>query len=110
LCRAGEEIVLVSREGEVLWRHDLSAVGLRGLRKPRFSWDGSTVYVYGTHEDGSEGIWAISPQGGEADLVVAFDDAEIGGLRYFSVGPDRLYVTVGETESDIWVMDVEVGR
>jgi serine/threonine-protein kinase len=110
LCRAGEEIVLVSREGEVLWRHDLSTAGLRGLRRPKFSWDGSTIYVYGTHEDGSEGIWAISPQGGEVDLAVAFDDAEIGGLRFISAGPDRLYVTVGETESDIWVMDVEVGR
>jgi hypothetical protein len=28
----------------------------------------------------------------------------------FSVGPDHLYVTVAEHESDIWVMDVEVER
>jgi Tol biopolymer transport system component/tRNA A-37 threonylcarbamoyl transferase component Bud32 len=107
LCRAGRELVLVSREGEVLWRHDLSRVRLRGLNDARFSRDGSTIYVYGTHEDGSEGIWAIPPQGGEPLLMVAFDDPEIRGLDFLSVGPDHLYVTVGQYEVDIWVMDLE---
>jgi hypothetical protein len=29
---------------------------------------------------------------------------------WISEGPDRLYVTVPEHESDIWVMDLEVER
>ena len=28
----------------------------------------------------------------------------------FSVGPEHIYVTVGDYEMDIWVMDVEVER
>jgi Tol biopolymer transport system component len=105
-----EEMVLVTWEGEVLWRYDPSEAGLDELRHPRFSWDGSTVYGNGIHEDGSEGIWAIPPQGGEPKLVVTYDGVEISGLRFFSVGPENLHVTVGEVESDIWVMDVEVER
>ena len=50
-------------------------------------------------------------QGGEPSLVVAYDQVDIQGVsRYFSVAPDRLYLTVRESESDIWVMDVEVVR
>jgi len=110
LCRAGEEMVLVSRGGEVLWRYEPSTAGLVGFAYPKFSWDGSTILTYGAHEDGSIGIWAIPRQGGEPNLMVAYDDAEIAALRSLSVGPDHLYITVGEHESDIWVMDVEVGR
>jgi hypothetical protein len=43
--------------------------------------------------------------GGPARLVIAFDDPAIvaaGGVS-ISVGPDRLYLTVAQYESDIWV-------
>ena len=110
ICSAGEEIVLVSRAGEVLWRYDLLAAGLQLFSWSKVSWAGSTVYFAGGREDGSAGIWAVPTQGGEPRLVVAYDDAEIGGLDYLSVGPDNFYITVGEYESDIWVMDVEVER
>jgi Tol biopolymer transport system component len=110
LCRAGEAIVLVSREREVLWSNDLSTVGLMQFSWPRFSLDGSTVYLHGTHEDGSEGIWAIAPRGGEPTLVVAYDDAEIVGLPVSSLGADRLYLTVQQADVDIWVADVAVER
>jgi hypothetical protein len=49
-------------------------------------------------------------QGGEANLVVAYDDAEVTGSIWLSLGPDHVYITVGQSEVDIWVMDVEVGR
>jgi Tol biopolymer transport system component len=108
LCHAGEGMVLVSREGEVLWRYDPATAGLRqGESRARFSWDGSTIYVYGIHEDSSEGIWAIPLQGGEPRLVVAYDDVDIEGTEMFSVGPDHLYITIAEHESDIWVTDLE---
>ncbi|MFC1639210.1 protein kinase [Gemmatimonadota bacterium] len=106
----GEGLVLVSPEGEVLWRYDPSSAGLPRLRRPRFSRDGSTIYGHGVHEEGSEGIWAVPLQGGEPNLVVVYDDAEMAGMINFSVGPDRLCVTVQEAEVDIWVMDVEVER
>jgi hypothetical protein len=102
--------MLVSRSGEVLWRYDHERVGLTFSTQARFSLDGSTVYASAVHEDGSAGHWALSPQRGEPTLVVAYDRFDINGVSRFSVGPDRLYVTVQETESDIWVMDVEVER
>ena len=101
---------MVSLEGEVLWRYDLGNAGLRRIRRPRLSWDGSTIYFRGTHEDASEGIWAMPAQGGEPNLVVVNDDAVVFGRLNLSVDPNHLYITVAEHESDIWVMDVEVER
>jgi Tol biopolymer transport system component len=102
------EMVLVSREGEELWRYDLEAVGLRRWYSFRLSRDASTIYVSAYHEDGSGGIWAIPLLGGEPSLAV--QSAELWPPAWFSVGPDRLYITVEEHESDIWVMDVQVER
>jgi len=108
LCQAGDELLLVSRQGETLWRYDPAAAGLQGGSTARFSWDGSMVYRYGRRGDGLRGMWAIPVRGGEPSLVVEFDDADVEGIgRYFSVAPDRLYLTVRESESDIWVVDVE---
>jgi Tol biopolymer transport system component len=104
-----DEMVVVSLENEVLWRYDFAAVGLHwAANLPRFSRDGSTIYVWGLRDDGLAGIWAVPVLGGEPSLVVEM----VGTLRalMFSLGPDRLYVTVAEHESDIWVMDVEVER
>jgi hypothetical protein len=100
---------LVSSEGEVIWRYDMAEFGLSGEARPEFSWEGATIYAHGIR-NGSEGIWAIPSGGGEPRLAVAYDDAEIAGFQWFSLGPDRIYVTVGQYESDIWVMDVEVER
>jgi hypothetical protein len=107
----GGEIVLVSREREVLWRYDPSTAGLvLPSIHQMFSRDGSTIYAWGRHEDGTEGIWAIPVQAGEPSLVVAYDRAEIVAHQCLIVGPDRLYLTVTQSEADIWVADVEVGR
>ncbi len=109
---SGWEMVLVSREGEVLWRHSPARAGIRQYRgqQPKYSRDGSTIYFWGTHEDGSRGIWAIPALGGEPALVVALDDPGDTFRRRFSVGLDHLYVNVLEAELDIWVADVEVRR
>jgi len=108
---ADTSLVLVSREGAVLWRYDPATAGLVLTSVyQKFSRDGSTIYARGTREDGTEGIWAIPVQGGEPSLVVAYDRAEIVAQWYLSVGPDRLYLTVAQTEADIWVADVEVER
>jgi Tol biopolymer transport system component len=104
-------LVLLSREGEDLWRYDLATSGLelQSLYQ-RFSRDGSTIYAWARHEDGMEGIWAIPVQGGEPSLKVAFDDAESVATAWLTVGPERLYLSVQEVEVDIWVADVEAGR
>jgi TolB protein len=105
------EMVLVSRDGEEVWRYDPATAGIAVQSQyQKFSRDGSTIYAWGRHEDGTEGIWAIPVQGGEPSVVVAYDRAEIVAQRWLAVGPDRLYLTVGQTDVDIWVADVEVER
>jgi Tol biopolymer transport system component len=96
----------VSPEGRTLWHRDLAAsYGLTlygGVA--RYSRDGRTIYVAGEHRDGRRGVWAIPVGPGRPRLVIAFDDPALANaLGALSVGPDRLYLTVAEYESDIWV-------
>jgi serine/threonine-protein kinase len=111
LCRArtGSEFLLVSPDGRVLRRYDLAAAN--GLEPGAdvsslyacYSRDGHTIYLPATHRDGRRGVWAVPASGGPARLVVAADDPAVALMGALSVGPDRLYVTVAEYESDIWV-------
>ncbi len=98
----------VSRDGEVLSRYDPSTAGLQLFSTSlEFSPDGSRIYHIATHEDGSEGVWWIPDNGGDATKVVAFDDPSLTVFRNLTVGPENLYLTIAEYESDIWVMDLE---
>jgi hypothetical protein len=108
LCssRAGSELLLVASDGRVLWRLDLMASsGLRLLNNLgiRYSPDGAAIYFAAAHRDGRRGVWAIPKAGGAPRLVVAFDDPALAPFYQISVGRDRLYLTVSQYESDIWV-------
>ena len=84
-------------------RSDMAAGNrLSRLGELRYSRDGRTIYASALRQDGRQGIWAIPVSGGPARLVVAFDDPAVTA-ESFSVGPDRVYLTVSEFESDIWV-------
>jgi serine/threonine-protein kinase len=109
LCRSGNppELVLVSPSGTVLWRRDLAAAGLTGVGLLTFSEDGSTIYL-GATRAGRDGIWALPRAGGEPRPVVLFDDPRLTALGgAISVRRERLYLTVAQYESDIWVMDLK---
>jgi dipeptidyl aminopeptidase/acylaminoacyl peptidase len=107
LCRppGGAYLSLVSPEGREIWRREFfPSSGLVGVRAFRFAPDGRTIYVDATHPDGRVGVWALPLQGGSARLVVASDDPALAtSWQGISVGRDRLYLTVSEYESDIWV-------
>lgn len=100
---------LVSPQGHLIRRlpySGTSSIGLTGPQRIRLSRDGTMMYVLGTHRDGRKGIWAVPLEGGPPRLVVTFDDPTLTALGDFSVGRDRLYVTMSEYESDIWVAKV----
>jgi Tol biopolymer transport system component len=107
VCYAGAELVRVSRDGDVIARYRWPA----GLRHewgvPEFSRDGSRIYLVSVYEDGSRGLWWFPADGGEPTKVVAFDDPTKHAPGMFSLGPDRIYLTIAEYESDIYVMDLE---
>jgi Tol biopolymer transport system component len=104
LCRRGSTFTQASRQGRVFWRNDVAVTNhLRvspfGVSAP----DGLTRYTSGVHEDGRRGIWAIPTARGEPRLVIADDDPALVDFGALSVGPGRLYLTVAEYESDVWV-------
>jgi serine/threonine protein kinase/Tol biopolymer transport system component len=109
LCDAGTDLVFVSPKGRVLWRRNLIPTsGLAGYGRARYGRDGRTIYVWGNHRDGRRGVWAIPVAGGPPRLVVVWDDPSltVPGLTDPlppDAGPDRLYLTVSQYESDIWV-------
>ncbi|MDH3570495.1 MAG: hypothetical protein OER89_09940, partial [Gemmatimonadota bacterium] len=107
VCKSGRELVRVSRSGEVLARYDRWTATLQLLGPIRFSPDGSRMYGYFTEEDGTLGVWWIAADGGDATKVVAFDDPSLTVWGFLTVGPERLYLTIADYESDIWVMDLE---
>ena len=95
---------MVSLQGRVLWRRDLSATSrLAAMEWCRFSRGGDTIYCTATHSDGRRGVWAVPVSGGVARLVVASDDPALDLTGDVAVGPAHLYLTVSEYESDIWV-------
>jgi len=103
-------LVLESPEGREIWRRQWSpSSGLvRWVGAPSAGWrfapDGKTLFLNGTHRDGRVGVWALPLQGGSPRLVVASDDPALATFwTGTSVGRDRLYLTVSEYESDIWV-------
>ncbi len=110
LCYAMRDLVLVSPQGREVWRRNLAATyGLSSISGiARYSRDGRTIYASGSHRDGRRGVWAIPVAGGAPRLVVAFDDPALAPNRFgaLSVGPDRLYLTVAQYESDIWVANL----
>ena len=102
----GRALVRISREGRELARYPHRVGGVAGFGSFRFSPDGSRIYLRGTGEDGSEGVWWIPAAGGAATKAVAFDDPSLAVLFTLTVGRDRIYLTISEYESDIHVIDL----
>ena len=97
---------VVSPTGRVLWRRDLLATYRLRVQSlsGRYSPHGASIYVSAAHEDGRRGVWEIPVGGGTPRLVVSSNDPARSFFAYLSVGLDRLYATVSEYESDVWVM------
>jgi len=110
LCRTtdNKQLVLVSPSGTVLWRRDFPGGGL-GNSVPVLSEDGSAL-IASEGPQGQKGVWAWPLAGGHPRLIVALDDPTLSILPYpgaINVSHGRLYLTVSEYESDIWVMDLK---
>jgi len=105
MCRWGDELVRVSRDGEVLARLAKPA-GMASAYYANFSPDGSRIYFHGRHDDGTKGRWWMPANGGDATNVFTFDDPSRVN-QGFAVGSENVYFPINESESDIWVMDLE---
>jgi len=77
-----------------------------------FTWaaDSKAIYLLKPNGD-SAGIRRVPVAGGPARLVVRFDDPTRQWHRFgFLSAGDRLYLTLGDLQSDIWVAEVERKR
>ena len=111
VCRdtRGTVMIVMPRGGPILRRDLFPSGGWISHYGWRFSRDGRTLYFVGARRGGriprlgvTFGVWAVPLAGGGPRLVIAFDDPVFQNGR-LSVGPDALYLTRVENESDIWV-------
>lgn len=102
----GGDLVAVSLNGERRVLLDGSSVGLTsGISV--WSRDGETLYFSGLANNGTSGLYALKVRGGSPRLVVRFDDPTKVPQFNVSFFGNTAYLSVTETESDIYVMDLE---
>ena len=71
----------------------------------RWAPDGRTVYVKTFDANGQAAIWALGADGGKPRQLVRFDEPLRPTRRpEFAVDANRLYFTLAQSESDVWVM------
>jgi Tol biopolymer transport system component len=79
------------------------------LRPVAIRWapDGRTVYMKTFDAQGGAALWALSTDGGAPKMLVRFDEPMRPTRRpEFAVDARRLYFTLAQSESDVWVMDL----
>ena len=100
-------IGVVSLDGDARLLLD-SLAGLNNIENPVWSQDGRSIYFIAADSAGSKGLYVMSAAGGRPRLRVRFDDPSRPVWRVFSVSEGKLYVSIAEFESDIYVMDLEM--
>jgi Tol biopolymer transport system component len=69
--------------------------------------DGRTIYYKGFNATGGSSIWSVPAAGGTPRLLVRFDHPTRQSTRpEFAADGRRLYFTLSERESDVWVMEL----
>jgi Tol biopolymer transport system component len=78
-----------------------------GAESVQVSLDGLTLFFKSHDERGRAALWSVPVGGGTPTLVVRLDDpARPSSRTDFAVGADRLYFTIDDRRSNIWVTDV----
>ena len=66
-----------------------------------------TIYFKSYDQKGNAEFWSIPATGGRPTLLTRFDDRRRPSFRpEWALGPDRMYFTIQDRQSDVWVMDV----
>jgi len=74
--------------------------------EPWWSRDGRTLYFKNHDERGNAQFWSVPVTGGRPTLLVRFDDPLRPSNRtQWALGPGRMYFTIEEQQSEVWVMD-----
>jgi Tol biopolymer transport system component/DNA-binding SARP family transcriptional activator len=77
----------------------------------RWSPDGRSIYMKTFDAGGQAALWSLGLDGGPPRLLVKFDEPLRPARRpEFAVDAKRLYFTLAQSESDVWVMGVRDAR
>jgi Tol biopolymer transport system component len=77
-----------------------------------FSRDSKTVYYF-IHEsaDQRSGVWRVPVTGGTSQPVAWYDGVPGGFTRsVLKVRGDRIYLNIGDPESDVWITEITASR
>jgi eukaryotic-like serine/threonine-protein kinase len=73
-----------------------------------WSRDGRTVYVKAASNERRATIWSVPVAGGAPRLIMRFDDPSRPSLRReFATDGTRLYFTIAQDESDVWIVEIK---
>jgi serine/threonine-protein kinase len=71
-----------------------------------WSSDSRTLYFNSHDPKGNAAFWAIPVTGGQPRLLTRFDDPTRPSYRgEWSIGSGRMYYTINDRQSDVWVME-----
>ena len=78
---------------------------------PLWSLDGRSIYFKSLDPTGAAAIWSIPMTGGHSTLLMRFADPAQPSYRpEWSFGSGRMYFTIDERQSNVWVMDATPAR
>jgi Tol biopolymer transport system component len=83
-----------------------SALGGGSLQTHGWSGDGATLFVAALYPNRRGAIWAMPVRGGVPQRVLSDDAAHPFGRFDFTTDGKRLFFTIGQWESDVWVMEL----
>jgi eukaryotic-like serine/threonine-protein kinase len=77
------------------------------VEKPMWSADSRTIYFKSHDRQGNAEFWSIPLTGGKPALLTRFDDPHRPSYRpEWSIGAGRMYFTIDDRQSDVWVADI----
>jgi Tol biopolymer transport system component len=86
---------------------DPSRPGEPPVEQPLWSADGARIYFKSHDPRGNASIWSVPAAGGAPHLHVRFDDPAQPSYRTsWGLGRERVFFTIEDRQSDVWVMDV----
>jgi eukaryotic-like serine/threonine-protein kinase len=107
-CGCGEGGIVVAPIDGGRARRLASPFATTGWAFPQWSADGRTVFHVSEESGRAVAIVGVPLDGGPARVVVRLDDPMRPWHRYgVRVRAGRIFLTLGDRESDIWVADIE---
>ena len=102
-----DEIGIVTLSGEDQSVFSAPVTGFAGAEWPLWSPDEREIYFTTVDPTGVRGLYAVSAAGGTPRPLILFDDPSKQMPFSFSISGDRIYLSVTEYDSDIFVTDIE---